>query len=255
MDNGEGAWRIDRAVRAARRRRGWTREALAFHSGLSGSAIAQIESGRRSSLRPASLMALATALDVSVDYLLGRVSAAGGSSPFKHRLLLYATPDEFVAGVLPLCVEGMERGDPILAVTTPRNGRALRHEFGKLGGRLRLVDSARWYQSLTGSLAAYRAYIDEKLEAGASVVRIIGEGWSGPGATELDSWSRYEALVNVALVGASAEIICAYNTVTTPEPVLESADETHPEALDQAGVAMTTPRYDPYDVILRSSGL
>ncbi len=254
MDKGEGTWRIDRAVKAARGRRGWSREALAFHSGLSGSAIAQIESGRRSSLRPTSLTALATALDVSVDYLLGRASAAGPAPLLRHRLLRYATPDEFVAGVLPCCVEGMARGDPILAVTTPSNGRALRHELGKLGGRFRLADSTRWYRSLTGALDAYRAFIDEKLDAGASVVRIIGEGWSGPGATEVDTWARYEALVNVALVGASAEIICAYNIVTTPERVLACADETHPEALDGAGVASASRHYDPYDVLLRPAG-
>jgi transcriptional regulator with XRE-family HTH domain len=249
-DTDEGTWRIDRAVRAARERRGWTREALAFYSGLSWSAIAQIESGRRSLLRPASLSALAGALDVTVDYLLGRVSSPDAAH-LKHRVLRYATMKEFLATVLPCFDEGMARGDPLLAVTTPKNGRVLRREFATAGRQLRTADSGRWYQSLTGALDAYRRFIDEKIDAGASSIRIIGEPvWSDPSTAEIDSWTRYEALINIALAGAPAEVICVYNTVTTPVGVLAGVDETHPETLDAGGVR-TTAHYDPYDVLLR----
>ena len=57
------------ALRAARARAGWSRETLAHHSGVSWSAIAQIESGRRRDVRLSSLSALADALGVSVDEL------------------------------------------------------------------------------------------------------------------------------------------------------------------------------------------
>jgi transcriptional regulator with XRE-family HTH domain len=250
--NEAGAWRMDRAVKAARERRGWTREALAFHSGLSWSAIAQIESGRRSSLRPSSLNALATALGVSVDYLLGRASSPDALPRLKHRVLRYATEEEFLAGVLPCLVEGMARGEPVLAVTPPGNRRALRRELGKAGRRLPVADPAVWYQSLIAALEAYRSFIDEKIDAGASLIRIAAEPvWNDPSAAEVDSWTRYEALVNIALAGVPAEIICVYNTVTTPDAVLAGLDETHPETLDPTGTAIKTPHYDPYDVLLR----
>ena len=246
-----GTRRIDQAVRAARERRGWTREALAFHSGLSWSAIAQIESGRRTSLRPASLTALATALGVSVDYLLGRALSPDAPPLLQHRVLVYTTEDEFLAAVRPCFVEGIARGDPLLAVTTPSRGRALRREFGKDSG-LRLADAGRWYRSLTGALNSYLAFIDEKIDAGASFVRIVGEPvWSEPSAAEIDSWNRYEALINIALGATPAEIICAYNAVTTPGQVLAGADETHPETIDATGLATKAPHCDPYDVLLR----
>ncbi|MCU1676331.1 MAG: sensor protein [Frankiales bacterium] len=63
---------IAEALRQARMRRGWTREDLAHHSGVSYGAIAQIEAGRRTDVRLRSLVALADALDVSVDALLAR---------------------------------------------------------------------------------------------------------------------------------------------------------------------------------------
>src|ERR1700738_2780915 len=62
---------VGRTLRSARERAGWSREALAHHSGLSWAAIAQIESGRRREVRLGSLVALANALAVSVDYLVG----------------------------------------------------------------------------------------------------------------------------------------------------------------------------------------
>src|ERR1700761_4783343 len=61
---------IGSRLRAARERLGLSREALAFHAGISWSAIAQVESGRRSQLRPSTLLALATALGLTIDYLV-----------------------------------------------------------------------------------------------------------------------------------------------------------------------------------------
>jgi transcriptional regulator with XRE-family HTH domain len=72
-------------LRAARERRGWSREVLAVQSGVSWSAIAQMESGRRKDVRLSTLTALSDALGVTVDYLAGR-----GGKPrhalFDHRL-------------------------------------------------------------------------------------------------------------------------------------------------------------------------
>ncbi|HEX7144902.1 MAG TPA: helix-turn-helix transcriptional regulator, partial [Gaiellaceae bacterium] len=105
--NGIGA-----RVRSARTRLGWTREALAFHSGLSWSAIAQVESGRRTNLRPDTLFALGTALGVTIDYLVH----GGVSSPvmFRHRALLYGTDRGFADAVVPCDrVQGARRrGQP-----------------------------------------------------------------------------------------------------------------------------------------------
>src|SRR5438034_4762369 len=93
--SGVAASRIGHSLRAARARAGWTREALAYHSGVSWSAIAQIESGRRKDVRLSSLSALAEALGVSVDHLIG-TTATIAPPMLGHRLLTYGSDDEFL---------------------------------------------------------------------------------------------------------------------------------------------------------------
>ena len=97
-------------------RLGWSREALAYHAGMSWAAIAQIESGRRQNVQLSSLTALATALSVSVDYLIG----AGPISPalLEHLVLAYGSEDEFLAMAIPFLAQGIERSEPALAVTS-----------------------------------------------------------------------------------------------------------------------------------------
>ena len=108
--------RIGETLRAARVRLGWSREALAYHAGMSWAAIAQIESGRRQNVQLSSLTALATALSVSVDYLIG----AGPISPalLEHLVLAYGSEDEFLAMAIPFLAQGIERSEPALAVTS-----------------------------------------------------------------------------------------------------------------------------------------
>src|ERR1700737_3741449 len=80
-------------VRAARERLGWTREALAFHSGVSWSAITQVELGRRTNVRPSTLAALSRPLGVSIDYLVG--GSESPSTMLKHSAFCYRTDDQF----------------------------------------------------------------------------------------------------------------------------------------------------------------
>src|ERR1700759_3214741 len=108
---------IDLRVRAARARLGWTREALAFHSGVSWSAITQVETGRRRDLRSGTVAALAAALGVTTDYLvLGRPGAVTGD----HRLLRYRSDDELLATVVPFLTGASQHSEGALAVTSER---------------------------------------------------------------------------------------------------------------------------------------
>src|ERR1700724_3000303 len=109
--------RIGEALKASRARLGWSREALAYHSGVSWSAIAQIESGRRKDVRLSSLSALAGALGVSVDYLIG-TAATITPNLLEHRALTYGSDEEFLTGTIPFLNEGIESSHCLLSVTT-----------------------------------------------------------------------------------------------------------------------------------------
>jgi transcriptional regulator with XRE-family HTH domain len=178
---------------------GWSREALAYHSGLSWAAIAQIESGRRQEVRVSSLVALASALGVSVDYLVG---GAATVSPdlFRHRLLVYGSDDEYVAAVVPFLEEGLARSDAVLAAPSERQGGLLRDALGDDAKHVEFLDSAEWYRTLLGAATGYRTVVKERFERGAPWIRIIGDAvWAGRSAPQVAEWFRYESMVNLAI--------------------------------------------------------
>src|ERR1700692_3871663 len=165
--------RIGESLKAARETAGWSRGALAYHSGVSWSAIAQIESGRRQDVRLSSLSALADALQISVDHLIGSKPAvspkAGGP-----RVLIYESDDEFVIQVARFLAEGIERSESVLAVTTIAHLDLLRDALGDSARQVEFKDTVDWYQTPTDAVERYRSFVKERYESGAHWVRIIG---------------------------------------------------------------------------------
>ena len=62
---------IGERIAEARQRRGWTQSDLAARAGSSAATVSQWETGHRTPGAPA-LVALADALEVTADWLLGR---------------------------------------------------------------------------------------------------------------------------------------------------------------------------------------
>jgi transcriptional regulator with XRE-family HTH domain len=224
------ASRIGESLKTARTRLGWSREALAFNSGVSWSAIAQIESGRRKDVRLSSLSALANALGVSIDYLAGSAAAL---SPhlFEHRLLAYGSDAEYVESTVPYLTEGLEQSHAALVVAAPPQIALLREALDDRSEQVEFADSADWYSSLAGALNRYREYVKQKLETGAVWIRVLGDPvWAGRSDAEIAAWFRYESLVNLAFAAAPATIVCAYDTTSFSDEVIAVARVTHPVA-------------------------
>jgi transcriptional regulator with XRE-family HTH domain len=234
--------RIGETLRATRVRAGWTREALAYHSGVSWPAIAQIESGRRREVRLSSLFALADALTVSVDYLIG-TDAAMAPRLLEHRVLSYESDEEFLAGTTPFLGEGIERSDALLAVTTPARTGLLRDWLNGSAERVEFADSREWYRSPGEAMNGYRAFVKQKFEAGAAWVRIVGElVWTGRSDAEIIEWTRYESLLNLTFASMPTTILCPYDARVVPAQVLADAHRTHP-AVTHGGGAIANPAY------------
>jgi transcriptional regulator with XRE-family HTH domain len=241
---------VGAAVRASRERLGWNREALAYHSGVSMSAIAQIESGRRKDVRLSSLSGLARALGVTVDYLVGGDSTA--TPPLLgHRVLTYGSDDEFIRAAVPFLAEGMQRSECVFAVTTLANTQLLQDALGSDAARVEFADMSEWYRTPQGALGSYRQLLQERREARASWVRIIGEPvWVGRSPKEIKAWTRYESLINLAFAAAPATFVCAYDARSAPAGVLADAQRTHPELQLADGVAASPSYRHPEDSLL-----
>jgi transcriptional regulator with XRE-family HTH domain len=220
------ASRINRRLRAARERLDWSREALAFHTGLSWSAIAQIESGRRSNVRPATLAALSDALGVSIDYLLGRDDS--GRSMLEHCAMVYATHDEFLESASEFIAEGIKRSEATLAVTTASKIRLLRKEIGGKAADVTFVEARRWYTTPSAALVGYREFVEQNLQSGSGWIRILGEPvWSGRTTSEVARWTRYESLLNLEFARTPVTIACPYDSSALDPAILEQAHATH----------------------------
>ncbi|MEA2387058.1 MAG: hypothetical protein QOJ22_1232 [Thermoleophilaceae bacterium] len=237
-------------VRAARERRGLSREALAFHSGLSWSAVAQVETGRRTNIRPDTLSALADALGATVDYLLH-----GGARPrhalLDHHALLYGSDEEFVSTAGPFLMEGLELREPVLAVTSPGNIALLRDEIGPAAKKIQFSEAADWYASPNTALAAYKRFLDTQLETGAAWVRIVGEVvWTGRSASEIRRWTTYESLLNLMFASSAVAFVCPYDQRSLSPKIIGQACKTHTHTVDETGATVSSDYTDPWTFVL-----
>jgi transcriptional regulator with XRE-family HTH domain len=243
--------RVGESLRAARARAGMTREALAYRSGVSWSAIAQIESGRRKEVRPTTLMALAKTLGVSVDFLLGSAPAVT-TTILEHRLLPYASDEEFLAGALPLVTGGIDQARAALVVTASARIERLRDALGVEGAsQVEFAESSAWYSSPRAALHRYRTFISQKVEAGSPWMHILGEPvWADCSAAEISAWTRYESMINLVFAPAPVVLICPYDTRSVPAAVVTDAHSTHPHVARGTDVTMSSTYREPEDFLL-----
>jgi transcriptional regulator with XRE-family HTH domain len=224
---------------------------LAYHSGVSWSAIVQIESGRRKDIRLSSLSALADALQVSVDHLIGTAAAAGPPQLFEHRVLVYDSDEGFLAAALPYLDEGIEHSDRLLAVTTEAKTELLRDELRDRSGRVEFASWAEWYRSPRDALRRYAEFVREQVTAGTVWIRVVAEAaWTSETDAEIADWERYESLVNLVFASAPATILCTYDERELHPSVVAGAHCTHPEIVRGVEASRSTEYRQPEDVLL-----
>jgi transcriptional regulator with XRE-family HTH domain len=235
---------IGARVRAARERLGWSREALAFHSELSWSAIAQVESGRRRNLRPSTLSALSRPLGVSIDYLV--TGSPSGPTMLDHSMFPYRTEDQFRDTMGSFLADGVERSEALLAVTTIPNIELLREHLGADAHKVRFIDLRDFYSTPIAALDAIKSFSDAKLAGGATWVRFLGEpGWAGRSDAEVRLWTRYESMCNLVFADSPMTIVCPYDERSVAPEILEQAHSTHPHVLGEGGDSQSPHYTDP----------
>jgi anti-sigma regulatory factor (Ser/Thr protein kinase) len=146
-----------------------------------------------------------------------------------HQALLYEDVQQFLDAVLPFIREGVDRGEPVLAVATTTNSGLLRDELGQTATNVKFVDPAQWYDAPGRTMAACHRYV-RAVRSGQERVRVIGEPvWAGWNALETAGWKRFEASLNIAFAAAPAWMICSYDQRALPPEVITAARRTHPQ--------------------------
>lgn len=240
--------RIGVRVQTARRRRGWTREALAYHSGLSWAAIAQIETGRRTNLRPVTLAALAGALGVTVDYL---VAGCGAPAMMEHYALIYETTDELARECASALTGALDRAEATLVITSRATQRRVRRELGADAARVRFLENRRQLQTPAAIIPRLRAFVEEAVARGAPWVRIIAEPLEhGRSRAQTAAMARCESLINVAFRSSPVTIVCPYDARALGGQIIGLACATHPH-IQQGQTLSPCPHYvEPSEFLL-----
>jgi transcriptional regulator with XRE-family HTH domain len=241
---------IGSRVRAARKRLDWTREALAYHAGVSWSAIAQVESGRRTNVRPSTLIALARPLGVSIDYLVD-----GGKVPpamLNHSAFPYRTDDQFRTTMGSFLAEGVERSEAIIAVTSLPNIELLHEHLRKDARSVEFIDASGFYNTPIAALEAYGAFAEISLERGTPWVRILGEPpWAELSDAEALVWTRYESLFNLVFAASPMTVVCPYDERSVAPEIVRQAHLTHPHTIGDRGMSPSRGYTDPRLFVLK----
>jgi anti-sigma regulatory factor (Ser/Thr protein kinase) len=146
--------------------------------------------------------------------------------PFVHEALFYRDPAEYVASLAPFVETGLELGEPVLVAVPETNLELLRDAIPG-GEAVRYLDMADRGRN-PGRI------IPDVLLAFADAnpgrrVRIIGEPiWPGRTDTEYPACAQHEALINLALAGADATVLCPYDATRLAPAMLADAARTHP---------------------------
>jgi CheY-like chemotaxis protein len=162
----------------------------------------------------------------------------------RHEALVYSSPDEFAAATLPFIRQGLTGGDDLLVVLRAAGRTVLEAALGADAAGIEFADAIPWYRTPEHAFQQYSRYVGDRLERGASRIRVVAEViWPESSATaDVAGWKRYEAGISVAMASVPVSFICAYDAQELPAGIVADAERTHP-VLRTADGARPSARY------------
>ncbi|MFC7532943.1 anti-sigma factor RsbA family regulatory protein [Actinoplanes sp. GCM10030250] len=158
-----------------------------------------------------------------------RTGAAAGHRGYFHEAVCYSSDDDLLAVVVPFLLGGVTAGEPTVVALGGRNAELVRGALPS-GVPVEFLSGGSMYARPAAAIRSYRELLADHVAGGAAQIRIIGELSPETFGATWDSWSRYEAAINHAYDEFPLWSMCAYNTGTTPAPVLADVLRTHPRS-------------------------
>ena len=145
---------------------------------------------------------------------------------FRHEALIYADPEDYLAGTVPFLREALEAGEPALVAVSAANTALLEGELGADAAAVRFAGMEELGRNPARIIPFWREFVDEN---GRRPVRGIGEPvWPGREAAEIDECERHESLLNVAFSAPPAwSLLCPYDGRAFGDEVLEKVAHSH----------------------------
>lgn len=162
----------------------------------------------------------------------------------RHEACVYNGADDFLRLTVPWIREGLEAGDPIIAVTHRSNAEALREALGRDAGQVDLRTSDTWYLSPAKAFRGFLGFAGAHPDA--KCVRMIGEPiWPVGWGTAVREYAHYEAVFNVIAHDSPISALCPYDAGSLPDHILDHAYSTHPHVRTAASTAANEHFVEP----------
>ncbi len=161
-----------------------------------------------------------------------------------HEALFYVNEHDYATGIARFIRDGFELAEPALVAVPGSHIDVLRSVLGSDAERVRFVDMAEAGRNPGRIIPTVFYAFAHGHSAGR--VRIVGEPiWPGRSTAEYRAALQHEALLNVALAGQEATILCPYDRQGLDATALADARRTHP-GLVAGGLREISPDYtDP----------
>ena len=148
---------------------------------------------------------------------------------YRHEAFLWHGRAEYVAGLVPFVLEGLDAGETVLVGATAEHTRWLCEELGSRAAELELVDLG----ALIGNPARIIPAVQDLLDACCGPgrpARAIGEPvWPDGTPEHLRESQLTEALLNLAVdPDLPFWLVCPYDAEHLDPAVLEDAARSHP---------------------------
>ncbi len=154
---------------------------------------------------------------------------------FRHKALIYRGGQGFIDGSLSFIREGLETDEPTVVMVAPAKIDMLRQALNGDGDGVLFADMTEVGANPARIIPAWRQFVAEHADRGASL-RGIGEPVSaGLSAAELVENQRHESLVNIALADAGGfQLLCPYDIEALAPEVIEEAARSHPHLVEDS---------------------
>lgn len=166
---------------------------------------------------------------------------------FVHPVFFYRGAAEYLCGVVSFIRAGLAAEEPVAVAVPGPKLRLIATELGVDAERVRLLDMANVGRNpgriIPGVLLAFiNAHRGRR-------VRIVGEPiWQQRTEAEYPACVQHEALINSALAGQAATVLCPYDADALDSRALRDAEATHPVLIDAEG-SRASACYDPDRIV------